>query len=141
MRRCYPAVITRDGDAYGIVLPDFPGCAATAPTPEKAIVALRDALADHLLRLVEEGVAIAEPTPIEVVAAAVAEAPGGGPGGGVVCVTLMSTVIPGRLRRYNVCLDEGLVAEIDRRFGNRSRFLAEAARAELARRPDPDPQP
>lgn len=133
MRRCYPAIIARQGDAYGIVLPDFPGCAAVAESPEKAIVAGRDALADHLARLVEDGADIADPTPIEAVAGAHAD--------GVICVTLISTVIPGRLRRYNVCLDEGLVAEIDRRFGNRSRFLAEAARAELARRPDPDPQP
>lgn len=133
MRRCYPAIIARQGDAYAIVLPDFPGCAATADSPEKVLLAGRDALADHLAGLVEAGAAIADPTPIEAVA--------GSHGEGVICITLISTVIPGRLRRYNVCLDEGLVAEIDRRFGNRSRFLAEAARAELARRPAPDPQP
>jgi len=44
--------------------------------------------------------------------------------------------VPGRVHRYNVSLDESLVAEIDRLAGRRprSRFLAGAARAELGRR-------
>ncbi len=42
--------------------------------------------------------------------------------------------LPGRARRVNVTLDEALIEEIDSIATNRSRFLAEAARAELARR-------
>jgi metal-responsive CopG/Arc/MetJ family transcriptional regulator len=43
-------------------------------------------------------------------------------------------VFPGRARRVNVTLDEALLEEIDQISNNRSGFLAEAARAELARR-------
>ena len=41
---------------------------------------------------------------------------------------------PGRAKRVNVTLDEALSEEIDEVIDNCSRFLAEAARAELARR-------
>ncbi|MGO8953237.1 MAG: hypothetical protein ACLQF2_07850, partial [Rhodomicrobium sp.] len=51
-----------------------------------------------------------------------------------VAVTLIPLVLPGRARRVNVTLDEALLEEIDRISNNRSGFLAEAARAELARR-------
>ncbi|MGC2857202.1 type II toxin-antitoxin system HicB family antitoxin [Novispirillum sp. DQ9] len=133
MRRLYPAVIDRDGDVYGISLPDFPGCVSSADTAEGAIAGIEEALAGHVALMVEDGDAIPDPTPLDKVTWQ--------PDEGVICVTLVAVVIPSRLRRYNVCLDEGLVAEIDRRFGNRSRFLAEAARAELARRPDVEARP
>lgn len=48
--------------------------------------------------------------------------------------TLVPVSIPGKARRVNVTLDEALLEEIDAVTDNRSRFLAEAARAELARR-------
>ena len=51
-----------------------------------------------------------------------------------VAVTLIAAVLPGRARRVNVTLDEALLEEIDQISDNRSGFLAEAARAELARR-------
>ena len=51
-----------------------------------------------------------------------------------VAVTLIPVVLPGRARRVNVTLDEALLEEIDQISNNRSGFLAEAARAELARR-------
>ena len=38
------------------------------------------------------------------------------------------------MQRVNITMDEGLLDEIDAIADNRSRFLAEAARAELARR-------
>jgi len=41
---------------------------------------------------------------------------------------------PGKAVGFNVTLDEGLVAAIDRVTSNRSGFLAEAAREYLARR-------
>jgi metal-responsive CopG/Arc/MetJ family transcriptional regulator len=45
----------------------------------------------------------------------------------MICVTL-----PGRKKRVNVMLDEGLLAAIDAVSENRSRFLEKAARRELA---------
>ena len=51
-----------------------------------------------------------------------------------VAATLIPVVLPGRARRVNVTLAEALLEEIGRIGDNRSGFLAEAARAELARR-------
>jgi metal-responsive CopG/Arc/MetJ family transcriptional regulator len=42
--------------------------------------------------------------------------------------------LPGKLQRVNITIDEALLDEIDAMADNRSRFLTEAARAELARR-------
>jgi metal-responsive CopG/Arc/MetJ family transcriptional regulator len=52
----------------------------------------------------------------------------------MVAVTVVGVTVPGRAKRVNVTLDEALLDEIDSIAKNRSRFLAEAARAELARR-------
>jgi hypothetical protein len=41
---------------------------------------------------------------------------------------------PGKAVRVQITMDEGLVAAIDRVAGNRSGFLADAARAALAAR-------
>ena len=52
----------------------------------------------------------------------------------LVAITLVGVTVPGRAKRVNVTLDEALLGEIDEVADNRSRFLAEAARAELAQR-------
>jgi len=51
-----------------------------------------------------------------------------------VAVTLIPVTLPGKAQRVNITMDQGLLDEIDAVADNRSRFLAEAARAELARR-------
>jgi metal-responsive CopG/Arc/MetJ family transcriptional regulator len=51
-----------------------------------------------------------------------------------VTVALVPVTLPGRAHRVNITMDEGLLHEIDAVADNRSRFLADAARAELARR-------
>ena len=35
--RVYPALITRDGDGFGVSFPDLPGCLTCADTPEEAL--------------------------------------------------------------------------------------------------------
>jgi HicB_like antitoxin of bacterial toxin-antitoxin system len=52
----------------------------------------------------------------------------------LVAITLVGVTVPGRAKRVNVTLDEALLGEIDEVADNRSRFLAKAARAELAQR-------
>jgi hypothetical protein len=52
----------------------------------------------------------------------------------MIAVTLVAVTLPGKAKRINVTLDEALLEEIDKVADNRSRFLADAARAELARR-------
>jgi predicted RNase H-like HicB family nuclease len=127
MRRTYPAVVDRDGPAFGITFPDFPGCVSADETAEAAIAAGTEALTGHIACMVEDGEPIPDPTPLDRISWESDE--------NVVCVTLVSVPVPGRVQRYNVTLDESLVAEIDQTAGrgNRSRFLAEAAREKLVR--------
>lgn len=76
--------------------------------------------------MLEDGEELPKPSALQTVAAA-REA-------STVAITLVPVVLPGRARRVNVTLDEALLEEIDQITSNRSGFLAEAARAELARR-------
>ena len=42
--RVYPALITRDGDGFGVSFPDLPGCLTCADTPEEALANAKEAL-------------------------------------------------------------------------------------------------
>jgi hypothetical protein len=81
--------------------------------------------AGHVALMLADGDALPKPSALGEVAAA-REA-------STIAVTLIPVVLPGRARRVNVTLDEALLEEIDQISGNRSGFLARAARAELAR--------
>ena len=76
--------------------------------------------------MVQDGESLSEPTPVEAVTA--------DPDIQMVAVTLVGVSVPGRAKRVNVTLDKALLEEIHEVADNRLRFLAEAARAELARR-------
>ena len=47
--------------AFGVVVPDLPGCFSAGDTLEEAIANVREAIALHLLALVEEGKQIPQP--------------------------------------------------------------------------------
>lgn len=128
MRRYYPAVIDRDGDVYGISFPDFLGCVSSGATPEEAIEGGREALSGHVDLMIRDGDVIPNPTPLNAIPQEADE--------DVVCTTLIPVELPGRAVRVNISLDEGLLAEIDgiAGRGRRSAFLADAAKAEIARR-------
>ncbi len=127
MKRLYPAVIDKDeGSDYGISFPDFPGCVSAGSTPEEALAMGAEALSGHVAMMIADGDELPVPTPLAEI---VDE-----PDENVVMHTLIPVVIPGRAKRINVTLDESLLEEIDSETNNRSGFLAEAARAELARR-------
>lgn len=127
MKRVYPAVIDKDeGSDFGISFPDFPGCVSAGSTPEEAIAMGTEALAGHVAMMATDGDPIPDPTPLEKVTWE--------PDEGVLMVTLIPVVIPGRAKRINITLDEALIEEIDAISQNRSGFLADAARAEIVRR-------
>jgi hypothetical protein len=76
--------------------------------------------------MLSDGNELPAPTPFGVAAA--------GRNATTVAVTLVAVALPGEAQRVNITMDQGLLDEIDAVADNRSRFLAEAARAELARR-------
>lgn len=123
----YPAILEKEPDsAYGVTFPDIPGCVSAGETAEEALVNAHEALAGHIALMVQDGDPLPEPTSVENVVA--------DPEVTMVAVTMVGVMVPGRAKRVNVTLDEALLEEIDSIANNRSRFLAEAARAELARR-------
>ncbi len=124
----YPALVDKDAESdFGVSFPDFPGCVSAGETLEESLLGAQEALSGHVALMIADGDALPKPTSLEEVAAEKEPS--------TVAVTLVPVVLPGRARRVNVTLDEALLEEIDQISNNRSGFLAEAARAELARRP------
>ena len=123
----YPAVIDKEPDSdFGVSFPDFPGCVSAGKTLDQAVLGAHEALAGHLALMVADGDPLPESTPLESVAKK--------RDASTVAITLVSVALPGKLQRVNITIDEALLDEIDAMADNRSRFLTEAARAELARR-------
>lgn len=122
----YPAIVERAEDGFSVFFPDLPGCASAGATIQQAALNAEEALAGHLLVSARYGDEIADPTPLDALAAdpEVAE----------IARILVRAERPGKSVRLNITLDEGLVAAIDRVATNRSGFLADAARHELAAR-------
>ncbi|MBE7637615.1 HicB family protein [Sneathiella sp. P13V-1] len=120
----YPGVIHKEDDsAFGIHFPDFPGCISAGDTIEEALEMGAEALQLHVEGMVEDGDDIPTPSPMKK---EMADDDG--------ILVFVSVTIPGKMKRYNVMLDEKLVSDIDAIAPNRSAFLNEAARAELERR-------
>ena len=63
----FPIVIHKERDsAYGVTVPDLPGCISAGDTLEEAIGMAREAVELHLEGMIEDGVAIPVPKPLEV---------------------------------------------------------------------------
>ncbi len=123
----YPALIDKDADSdFGVSFPGFPGCVSAGESIEEVVLGAQEALAGHVALMLDDGDELPEPSALEEIATEKETS--------TVAVTLIPVVLPGRARRVNVTLDEALLEEIDQISNNRSGFLAEAARAELARR-------
>lgn len=118
-RRYFPAQIEKGERNYGVWFTDFPGCVSVGDTIAEAIAAAHEALALHVSGMNEDGETI--PAPSEPTL-----------GDGSVAVAMVGVTLPGRKKRVNVMIDEGLLAAIDTVSGNRSQFLEKAARKELA---------
>ncbi|MCW9033507.1 MAG: type II toxin-antitoxin system HicB family antitoxin [Alphaproteobacteria bacterium] len=121
MRIMFPAFVHKDKKSeYGISFPDFPGCVSAGETPEDALHQGEQVLQFHVDGMIEDKEALPKPSAIEDIGI-----------GDAVLVALVPVLLPGTKRRYNVTLDEDMVAEIDARTNNRSRFLEQAARQAL----------
>ncbi|TXC68370.1 HicB family protein [Sphingorhabdus soli] len=119
--RFYPAMIENSETGFGVWFPDLSGCVSAGTTIDDALLAAREALALHISGMIEDGERIpsASKLPAQRDPA-------------IVAVAMVPVTLPGRKRRVNVSLDEGLLAAIDAVTDNRSGFLERAARHELA---------
>ncbi len=126
----YGAILDGKRGAYGIVIPDLPGCTAMGKTIDEALTNAASAAVAWAQVARAEGVAIPKPRAIEVLrndpevnAEIVA-------GGTLVIVPLILDA--GRPAKANLSLDAGLLQAIDEaaqaRGLTRSAFIASAAR-------------
>jgi predicted RNase H-like HicB family nuclease len=120
----YPAIIERTGTGYSVFFPDLPGCTSAGDTLQNAALGAEEALSGHLAVSIEDGDVIANPTDLDAIER--------DPEVDEVGRILVRGERPGRAVRIQVSIDDGLLAQIDRVAPNRSRFLADAARAMLA---------
>lgn len=130
MLRYYAAVIHKEADSdYGVSFPDFPGCITAGETQSEALVMAKEALALQIEGLIEDGVAIPAPTPVDAVQAAVLHDTD------VAYVTLVEAALPGPAKRVNITIEEATLDEIDTAAASmglsRSAFLTNAARDKL----------
>ena len=127
-RAVYPAVIEQGETCFGVFFPDLPGCTSAGDTFTEAIANAHEALALHIAGLAEDGVALPEPSTIGSLPSPSADVV-------VEAIILVGVTVPaGRATQFSIVLDDALLQEIDALAPDRSRFLANAARAELARR-------
>ena len=127
-RAVYPAVIERGQSGFGVFFPDLPGCTSAGDSLSEAIVNAHEALAFHVAGLAEDQISLPVPS-------AIASLPALDPAGVVDAIIQIGTTVPaGPATNVNVALDDALLRDIDALAQDRSRFLADAARAELARR-------
>ena len=131
----YVALVDGKVGAYGVVVPDLPGCTSAGRTTDdalrKAVEAVRLWAADARA----EGEKLPRPRSLEALRAdpAVAEALAGGAAVAIVPLLLDA----GRPAKANLSLDAGLLEAIDEAATahglTRSAFIASAAREKIAK--------
>lgn len=117
-RRYFPAQIEGKEGSYSVWFPDFPGCVSAGDTIAETIENAHEALAFHVAGMIEDGEQIPEPSEPRLEE-------------GSIAVAMIGVTLPGKKKRVNVMIDEGLLAAIDAVSDNRSRFLEKAARKEF----------
>lgn len=65
----YIAIIHKDADSdYGVSFPDFPGCVSAGHTLDEARSMAAEALSMHIQGMAEDGMAIPEPSTLDLIA-------------------------------------------------------------------------
>ena len=129
----YVALLDGHAGAYGVIVPDLPGCSSGGATIDEAVANAQEAVALWADEMAAQGGEVPVPRPVETaladpeVAAAVAA------GNAIILVPLIREA--GRATRINISLDRGLLEAIDEaaaaRRLTRSAFLASAAREKI----------
>lgn len=118
-RRYFPAQIEKGDLSFGVWFPDLPGCVSAGQTIAESIEGAHEALALHVAGMLEDGEKIPAPSAPQLEE-------------GSIAVAMIGVALPGRKRRVNVMIDEGVLHAIDAVSKNRSQFLEKAALKELA---------
>jgi predicted RNase H-like HicB family nuclease len=129
----YVALVDGKKGAYGVVIPDLPGCTAMGKTVDEALRSAAGAARAWADVAKADGVPLSKPRPIEIlrndpeVAEAIAE------GAALAIVPLVLDA--GRPAKANLSLDAGLLAALDEAAAakglTRSAFVASAVREKI----------
>jgi predicted RNase H-like HicB family nuclease len=127
----YVALVDGHAGAYGVVVPDLPGCSSGGATVDEAVANAQEAVSLWADAMIDQGGDIPPPRTIEAavadsdIMAAVAQ--------GAIIVLIPLVREAGRAIRANISLDRGLLDAIPTARGlTRSAFLASAAREKIA---------
>jgi predicted RNase H-like HicB family nuclease len=121
----YIALLRKDSDSdIGVEFPDFPGCVTAGRSLEEAPRMAAEALELHIDGMAEDHTEIPSPSTLDAVMAQAEHRDS-------VAMLIEVATRPAKSVRVNVTLPQDLLDAIDRTTKNRSRFLAEAARAKL----------
>jgi predicted RNase H-like HicB family nuclease len=121
------ALLRKDANSdFGVDFPDFPGCVTAASTLEEAARLAEEALRFHIEGMIEDANPIPEPSTLDDIRADPDNRD-------AVAFLVEVPTVQARAVRVNITMPADLLVEIDRASNNRSRFLAQAARAALDR--------
>jgi predicted RNase H-like HicB family nuclease len=121
----YIALLRKEPNSdFGVDFPDFPGCVTAGKTLEEARHMADEAIQLHIRGMLEDHEPIPEPSDLDTIM----KDPDNH---SAVAFLVEVPTKPAKSVRVNVMLPEDIVREIDRTTHNRSRFLAEAAKAKL----------
>jgi len=121
----YIGLLRKDDDSdFSVDFPDFPGCVTAGSSLDIARQRALEALQFHIDGMVEDDADIPAPSSLAAIM-------GDGANRDAVAILVDVPERHPRSVRVNVMLPRDLVQAIDRATGNRSRFLAEAAREKL----------
>ena len=119
---------SKKSSTIGVFFPDFPGLICAGNSLDEAIEKSREGLIFHMEGLLNQGEVLPKPTSLEKIMQDSENKK---------ATPCLIHVIPpkGELKRVNISIDAGLLAEIDHTAGlvgkNRSEFLSYAARQVL----------
>jgi len=129
----YIALVDGHDGAYGVVVPDLPGCTAMGATVDDALINVVDAMRDWADVVRETGGTIPEPRPMDMVRAdadvgeALAQ--------GAMLATVALVRHAGKPVKANLSLDAGVLATLDaeaRRRGLTRSAMVEVMTKQLA---------
>jgi predicted RNase H-like HicB family nuclease len=126
----YVAIVHKDENSdFGLSFPDFPGCITAGGTLKEAVAMAIEALSGHIELMIDDGLAIPEPTDIDTILLDPDNREG-------VPVMVPAVIMkPAKAVRVNVTLPEDVLRHVDEYAEShgftRSGFLARAAQAAL----------
>jgi predicted RNase H-like HicB family nuclease len=129
----YVALVDGHAGAYGVVVPDLPGCSSGGETVDEALLNAQEAVSLWTDEMMAQGGEIPAPRAVEAAISDPDIAAAIGAGAALALVPLIRN--SGQPTRANISLDRGLLEAIDEAAAagglTRSAFLATAAREKI----------